>query len=264
MEDLRGRTAVVTGAGSGIGRASAMALARAGVAVVVADIDGDRAASVAAEIVGEGGRAAARRSDVASDEDVAGLREVALGEFGRVDIVMNNVGVLMMGLPENIPVHAWHRALDVNLLSVARSISVFLPGLLAQGSGHIVNTASTAGLFAYSYERLPYSATKGAIVALSEALVLYTRPRGVGVTLLCPGPVATNIGQQIQVFGEMGPIHGPALPPLEPAVVGDQVVDAIRRDLFFLPTHPEVHDILVERAGDPEGFVDRQIAGLAE
>ncbi|HUZ11028.1 MAG TPA: SDR family oxidoreductase [Acidimicrobiales bacterium] len=264
MEDLTGRTAVVTGGGSGIGRASALALARAGVAVVVADINGDRAVAAAAEIVAEGGRATGRRSDVSSDEDVAALRDVALGEFGRVDIVMNNVGVLVMGLPQNIPMEAWRRAVDVNLLSAARSISVFLPGLLAQGSGHIVNTASTAGLFAYSYERLPYSATKGAIVALSEALALYARPLGVGVTLLCPGPVATNIGEQVQVFGEMGPIHGPPLPTLDPAVVGDLVVDAIRRDVFFLPTHPEVNDILVERARDPEGFVDRQIAILSE
>jgi NAD(P)-dependent dehydrogenase (short-subunit alcohol dehydrogenase family) len=263
MQDLTGRAAVVTGGGSGIGRASALSLGRAGVAVVVADIDGQRAASVAAEIAAAGGRAVGRRSDVSSDADVADLRETALGELGRVDIVMNNVGVLAMGLPENIPISAWQRLIDVNLVSVARSLSVFLPGLLAQGSGHIVNTASTAGLYAYSYERLPYSATKGAVVALSEALALYARPRGVGVTVLCPGPVTTNIGQQVQVFGELGPIRGPALAPLDPAVVGDQVVDAIRRDVFFLPTHPEVHDILVDRANDPEGFLNRQVALLA-
>src|SRR4029077_20906968 len=131
--------------------------------------------------------------------------------------------------------------LDINVVSIGRSLSVFLPGLLAQGSGHVVNTASTAGLFAYSYERLPYSASKAAVVALSEALALYTRPRGVGVTVLCPGPGATNIAEQVEVFGHLGRIHGPCLPLLDPAVVGEQVLDAIRRDIFFLPTHPEIH-----------------------
>ena len=264
MDDLNGRAAVVTGAGSGIGRATARSLARAGAAVVVADIDGDRSAAVAGEIVAGGGRAHGLQCDVSLDEDIEHLRETALSEFGRVDIVMNNVGVLVMGRPENLPVDAWRRVLDINVLSVARSISVFLPGLLAQGSGHIVNTASTAGLFAYSYERLPYSASKGAVIAISEALALYCRPLGIGVTVLCPGPVSTNIGEQIQVFGELGRIHSPgSLKPLDPSVVGDQVVDAIRRNVFLLPTHPEVHEILVERAQDPEGFVVRQIASLA-
>jgi NAD(P)-dependent dehydrogenase (short-subunit alcohol dehydrogenase family) len=265
MEDLNGLAAVVTGGGSGIGRGTSRSLSRAGVSVLVADIDGDRAATVAAEVVSEGGRALGVRCDVSSDDDVQRLREVALEEFGRVDIVMNNVGVLVMGRPENVPVEAWRRVLDINVLSVARSIAVFLPAMLEQGSGHFVNTASTAGLFAYSYERLPYSASKGAVIAVSEALALYCRPRGIGVTVLCPGPVSTNIGEQMQVFGEMGPIHSPgSLKPLDPSVVGDQVVDAIRRNVFLLPTHPEIHDTLVQRAQDPEGFIVGQIASIEE
>ena len=264
MDDLSGRAAVVTGAGSGIGRATAHALARAGVAVLVADIDGNRATTVSAEILAGGSRAVSLRCDVSVDDDMERMRQVALDEFGRVDIVMNNVGVLVMGRPENLPVDAWRRLLDVNVLSVARSISVFLPGLLAQGSGHIVNTASTAGLYAYSYERLPYSASKGAVIAVSEALALYCRPRGIGVTVLCPGPVTTNIGEQVQIFGELGRIHGPgSLTALDPSVVGEQVVDAIRRDVFLLATHPEVHATLIERAQDPEGFIVRQIESLA-
>ena len=259
MEDLDGRTAVVTGGGSGIGRAAATALAAAGVRVVVADIAGDRAEAVAGEITAGGGAAVGRRCDVSSDDDVVSLREEAVAAYGRVDIVMNNVGILAVALPENVPMPAWQRLVDVNLLSVARSINVFLPDLLARGSGHIVNTASTAGPYAYSYERLPYSATKGAVIALSEALALYTRPRGVGVTCLCPGPVMTNIAEQIERFGETGPLHGPDLAPLDPSVVGDQVVEAIRRDTFLLLTHPEVHDTLVERARDPEGFLSRQV-----
>jgi NAD(P)-dependent dehydrogenase (short-subunit alcohol dehydrogenase family) len=264
MEDLTDRVAVITGGGSGIGRATALALANAGVRVAVTDINAERADKVAGEIVAAGGAAFGRPCDVSSDSDMVSLRQAALAEFGRVDVVMNNVGLLVAGLPENIPIAAWQRLIDVNLLSVARSISLFLPDLLAQGSGHIVNTASTAGLYAYSFERLPYSATKGAIVSLSEALALYARPKGVGVTVLCPGPVATNIAEQIEIYGELEALRGPGLPVLDPAVVGDQVVDAIRRNIFFLPTHQEVHDLLVQRAKDPEGFLNRQIETICK
>ena len=102
----------------------------------------------------------------------------------------------------------WQRTIDVNLLSVVRSFHVFLPILLEQGSGHIVNTASTAGLFAYAFERLPYTATKAAVVGVSEALALYLRPKGIGVSCLCPGPVATNIGEQI-TFHDDVPLNSP-------------------------------------------------------
>jgi NAD(P)-dependent dehydrogenase (short-subunit alcohol dehydrogenase family) len=259
---LSGRVAVITGGGSGIGRGTSLALAREGVRVLVTDIDADRATAVAQEIAEAGGAAHGTRCDVSSDADVAASREIALERFGRVDIVMNNVGVLVLGRPEVIPASAWLRLLDINVASIGRSLNVFLPGLLEQGSGHIVNTASTAGLFGYSYERLPYSASKGAVVALSEALALYTRPRGVGVTVLCPGPVSTNIIEQVTVFGEPPRMHSPGLALLDPAAVGAQVCDAIARDIFFLPTHGEVHEILVRRAQDPEGFVAAQADAL--
>ena len=147
--------------------------------------------------------------------------------------------------------------------SIVRSLRLFLPDLLAQGSGHVVNTASTAGVMAYAYERLPYSATKFAVVGLSEALALYTRPKGVGVTCLVPGPVATNISEQITFHQEV-PINSPGdLEILDPAVVGDQVVDAVSRNTFLLLTHGDrVRDLLVQRAQDPEAFLDRQIAAL--
>jgi NAD(P)-dependent dehydrogenase (short-subunit alcohol dehydrogenase family) len=200
--------------------------------------------------------------DVGSDEAFARLRSAVLGEFGRVDVVMNNVGVIAAGLPEQIPLSEWERVVNVNLLSVVRSNAAFLPLLLEQGSGHVVNTASTAGLYAYAYERLPYSATKGAVVALSEALALYLRPRGVGVTCLCPGPVATNIGEFVTFSGERVPMRGPGLPSVTPEHVGELVRDAILDNRFLLLTHPEVHEVLVGRATDPEGFLASQIVKL--
>ena len=262
IADLVGTTAVLTGAGSGIGRASASAFAGAGAHVVVSDVDGMRAESVAAEIVASGGSAVGVRCDVRKDDDFVALRAAALDSSGRVDIVMNNVGVLALGPPTAIPVPVWQEILDINVLSIVRSNATFLDGLVDQGSGHIVNTASTAGLFAYGFERLPYSASKGAVVALTEALALYAIPRGVGVTCLCPGPVATNIAEQVRVYGDIGNMRGPELPLLDPAVVGDQVVKAVRTGTYFLPTHPEVSGILERRAKDPDGFLLERIGRL--
>ena len=263
MEQLTGKVAVLTGAGSGIGRATALALGAEGVKVVVSDIDEARALAVADEITRLGGSALGVICDVSDDLEVALLRVAAMEAFGAVDIVMNNVGVLVLGQPTNIPMRAWRRMIELNLLSVVRSLDTFLPGLIEQGSGHFINTASTAGLYGYSTERLPYATTKGAVVAMTESLALYCRPKGVGVTLLCPGPVATNIAEQMQIFGEIGPLQAPELEILDPGVVGAQVIEAIKTNTYFVPTHREVHEILVRRAQDPERFIADQEAKLA-
>jgi len=262
VEDLRDRVVVVSGGGSGIGRATALAFAREGARPVIADIDPARADSTEQEARALGVDALGVRCDVTRDADLDALRDVTLDRFGRVDIVMNNASVIPVGLPETLPIEAWERCIDVNLLSVVRSLHRFLPGFLERGSGHVVNTASTAGLMAYAFERLPYTATKAAVIAVSEALALYLRPRGIGVTCLCPGPVATNIAEQM-TFHDDVPLHGPRdLALLDPAVVGDMVVDAVRTNRFLLLTHDEVHDLLVRRARDPEAFLAEQVAAL--
>jgi NAD(P)-dependent dehydrogenase (short-subunit alcohol dehydrogenase family) len=261
MEDLQGRVAVVAGAASGIGRGAAHALADAGALVVAADIDEAGALAVAGEIAVSGGRAAGVRCDVRDPDAFEALKALAFSQFGRVDIVMNNVGVLTRGRPEDLPVEEWARVLDTNLMSVIRSNAVFLPVLIAQGEGHIVNTASFAGLFTYAYDRLPYAASKAAVFQISEGLALYLRPLGVGVTCLCPGPVRTNIQNAVPSFSTELEVRGagPGFEPLEPREVGDMVVGAIRSNTFFLPTHPQVRDFLVARAQDPDGFLQSRI-----
>jgi NAD(P)-dependent dehydrogenase (short-subunit alcohol dehydrogenase family) len=249
--------AVITGAGSGIGRAAAHAFARRGSRVVVTDIDGDRAETVAAEL---GRQGVGARCDVAALADLEAARDLALERFGRVDLVMNNVGVLAVGPVEAIPLQAWERVVDVNLLGVVRSNLVFLPLLLDQGSGHIVNTASTAGLLPYGFDRLPYTATKHAIVGLSESLALYLRPRGIGVSCLCPAGVATNIGEQITFYGEPAPLHGPAFPVLDAETVGELVAEGIGEERFLILTAPEAAGELREHGAD----VDAYLARLAE
>src|SRR5262249_40409284 len=157
------------------GRATAHALSRRGCAVVVSDVDAIRAETVAAELEAAGGHAAATRCDVANDTDVAALAAHATNAFGHVDIVMSNVGVIAKGLPLEIPMDAWQSIIDINLLGTVRVLRAFLPALLEQGRGHVVTTGSTAGLFPYAYDRLPYAATKASVVAITESLALYLR-----------------------------------------------------------------------------------------
>ena len=267
MHELTDKVAVITGAASGIGRATAFALGTRGARVVVADINIEGAASVAEEINATGGRAAAVQCDVSADDSFDNLKSFAIDRFNSVDIVMNNVGGLTNGRPEYLPVQEWQRVLDLNLMSIVRSNNTFLPLLIEQGHGHFVNTASFAGLFSYSYDRIPYAAAKAAVVQMSEGLRLYLRPMGIGVTVLCPGPVATNIIASLPpTFGPALPLRGPGeqFEILMPETVGEQVADAIVHDTFMVYTHPEVRDVLVERASDWNSFVDRQADAIAE
>ena len=184
--ELDGAVAVLTGGGSGIGRATALSLAARGTRVAVSDVDAARAGETADLVAAAGGDAIGLAVDVAKQGDLEDLRDRCLARFGRVDVVVNNVGVLAMGAPESLPLEAWQRVLDLNLLSIARSNLVFLPMLLEQGRGHVVNTASASGLLAYGFDRLPYVASKHAVVGVSEALAIYLGPKGIGVTCACP------------------------------------------------------------------------------
>jgi NAD(P)-dependent dehydrogenase (short-subunit alcohol dehydrogenase family) len=252
--DFSEAVAVITGAGSGVGRATARSLARRGTRIVVTDIDADRAATVAAEL---GDHGVAVRCDVTRLEDLEAARDVALEHFGRVDLVMNNVGVLAVGPVEAIPLDGWQRSIDINLLGMVRSNLVFLPLLLSQGSGHIVNTASTAGLLPYGFDRLPYTATKYAVVGLTEALALYLRPHGIGVSCLCPAGVATNIVEQITYYGDALPPRGPAFPVVDAEAVGELVANGVSEGRFLILTAPQAADELRDLGADVDGYLSR-------
>jgi NAD(P)-dependent dehydrogenase (short-subunit alcohol dehydrogenase family) len=258
--ELAGTVAALTGAGSGIGRATAIALAARGARIVASDVDAARAEETASLVIDAGGEADSLGVDVTDQADLEALRDRCLDRYGRLDLVMNNVGVLAMGAPEALPLEAWQRVLDLNLMSIARSDLVFLPHLIAQGHGHVVNTASASGLLAYGFDRLPYVASKHAVVGVSEALALYLAPQGVGVTCLCPSGVITNILEQITVYGEATSPRAPQHPLVEPDVVGELVADAVSAGTFLVVTAPEIHDELRERATDPEAYVQRMSA----
>jgi NAD(P)-dependent dehydrogenase (short-subunit alcohol dehydrogenase family) len=253
--DLQDAAAVVTGAGSGIGRAIATELARRGAQVLVTDVDDARAEAVAGEIVAEDGRAAWRHLDVTSRDDFVAARTRCLDDFGRVDVVVNNVGTMVGGRPEQIPAEEWARLLDVNLLGIVRSNEVFLPLLMEQGHGHVVNTASTNGIIVYSYDRTPYAASKAAVMMLSQQLFVYLRPYGVGVSCLCPAGVMTNIVEQLRPVGEQLPMRAPHLPIVEAGVAGTNVADAVESRAFLVLTADEVREELRREGDDLDAYL---------
>jgi len=260
MQSFKDKVAVVTGGASGIGRGSALALAREGVNVAILDLNDQRARETAAEAERLGVAALPLHCDVASDDSVAAARLAVLGRFGRVDVLMNNAGVLPVGAFEATPIPEWERVLQINFIAVVRCTQAFLPDLAASGDGHIVNTASLAGLFAYDPFTLAYGAAKAAVVSLSEGLAVSLRGRNIGVTCLCPGPVATNIAEQLRMFGQIGELGAYARRNFRgrtPDEVGQQVVAAIRDGRFLLPTNDEVFEELQQRGAEPEAFVQR-------
>ena len=148
MDSVAGTVAVLTGAGSGIGRATAHSLARRGATVLISDMDAERAQLVPGEIQALGGRAEGKRCDVSRPRGRSRLgRDSVARDYRRIDIIMSNVGVIAKGDPLEIPMDAWSSIIDVNLLGTVRVIHAFLPALIEQGSGHVVTTGSTAGLF---------------------------------------------------------------------------------------------------------------------
>lgn len=262
--DLTQTVAVVTGGGSGIGRACAASFARAGARVVIADIDGDRASGAAADLTLAGADACGIALDVTQHDSHERLRDFALHRFGRLDVVMNNVGVVTIGPPHEIPVAEWLRVIDINLMSIVRSNQVFVPHMLDQGRGHLVYTASSEGLFRAQWNQAPYSVTKSAVVALCDALWMYLRPRGVGVTCVAPGPVVTGIGDHMRSFGDPGPMVGPQLPLIQPESVGDAVVRAIRDNAYMVYSHAGMAETAARAAADRETYLGAELQRVAD
>ena len=183
--------AIVTGAASGIGRAISEALAQLGCQVVLADIDVEDAEAAAAQIREKGGRAFAKRVDVCDFVAVSALVSETMEKTGRLDYIFNNAGIVVAGEAANYTIDAWQRIIAVNLGGVVNGVQAAYPAMIRQGFGHIVNTASMAGLVISA--GVGYSATKYAVVALSRALRIEAQVRGVRVSVICPGVVRTPI-----------------------------------------------------------------------
>lgn len=258
--------ALIFGAAQGIGRAVALEFAKRGASVVVADINLDGARETAALIEAAGGKAAAVGCNVTDRESVRKAAAEAERLVGDLDIVMNNVGAIINGRPEDIPVDEWRRIIELNLFSVIYSNEIFLPKMLARGRGHFVNTASFAGLYPYAASRMPYVASKAAVVALSESMALYLHPQGVRVSCFCPGPVATPVMNAMKTWGKDVPFRGPGKQyrvkfAEEAASI---LADGMRDGLTLIVTDDQVWDDIRRHAASPDQFIQDRIDQVAQ
>lgn len=260
-----GANALIYGAAKGIGRAVALEFARRGAKVAVADIDEAAASDAAAAIVATGGEAIALVANVLSDESVRAAAGAAEGAFGEIDIVMNNVGGMLNGHPEDIPMSEWQRMMDLNYFAAVRSVSLFLPKMQARGSGHIVNTASFAGLYPYAASRIPYAAAKAAVIAMTESLAIYLQPQGIRVSCLIPGPVLTGVLDTMTSWTPDCPMRGPGseLEIKQVDDVADTLADGMRDGKVLIPTDEKAWDIVRRWAASPDAFIQAKIDQFA-
>src|SRR5438132_6047275 len=190
--DLSGKVVAVTGASSGIGEATALACAEAGAAVALAARRLDRIEALAQRIRGAGGRALAVETDVGEEEQARAFVHRAHSELGRLDVLVNNAGVMLLGPIEGAPTEEWRRMIDVNVFGVLYCTHAALPLMAAQGSGHIINVSSVAGRVARAGSGVS-NLTKFGVGAFSESLRQEAVPLGVRVTVIEPGAVATEL-----------------------------------------------------------------------
>ena len=200
MDSFKDKVAIVTGGASGIGRALCEELGRRGAAVVVADVRGDEAGAVAAGITAKGGRAHAVQVDVSKEGEVRALVEETVRQHGRLDYVFNNAGIAVVGEVRDMGLEHWRRILDVNLWGVIHGTMAAYPAMVRQGFGHIVNTASAAGLVPVPM-LTAYAATKHAVVGLSLSLRGEAAALGVKVSVVCPGQIRTDIPRTTEYVG---------------------------------------------------------------
>jgi len=229
MRDLKDKVLVVTGAARGIGRALSIELARAGMHVMLADLDLAALAEVVPAIEALGRDAAIEQVDVREHADLERLLSRTLARFGRCDVMINNAGVFHGAPLLETSAEQWQRVVETNLWGVVHGSRVFGAHFAAQGSGHIVNTASAAGLFPVP-GMSAYSTTKFAVVGFSLQLRWELAASGVGVTVLCPGVVKTGIARAEGVgLGHLDLERAVARSP-HPEGLARKTVRAIRKD----------------------------------
>jgi NAD(P)-dependent dehydrogenase (short-subunit alcohol dehydrogenase family) len=260
-----GKRVLIYGAAQGIGRAVALEFARRGADVAVADIKLDGAKETAGLIEATGSKAAAIGCNVTDRTSVQAAAAEAERLLGEIDIVMNNVGAITNGNPEDLPIEEWRRIIDLNLYSVIYANEVFIPKMLKRGRGHIVNTASFAGLYPYAANRMPYVAAKAAVVALSESMAIYLEPQGVRVSCLCPGPVMTGVMDSMKTFGENVAFRGPG--SQYKVITAEQaakvLADGMRDGRILIPTDEKVWDAVRQHAQSPDDFIREKIDAFA-
>jgi len=264
MREFKGKTAFITGGASGIGFAMGKAFAEEGMNVMLADVEPGALDSALKDLNQYGNHVRGVACDVADPDSVEHAAQATFAAFGKVHILCNNAGVAGGGGIDTISVESWKWVVDVNLMGVVYGIRSFLPHMRAHGEGgHIVNTASMAGMVS-GMGFNPYTATKFAVVAMSEGLAAQLQPLGIGVSVLCPHFVRTKIGEsgrnRQERYGQAEPLdpNGPAAAFVaeiarqieagrDPAEVAARVLNAIRNGELYIFTHPNMRELVDAR-----------------
>jgi NADP-dependent 3-hydroxy acid dehydrogenase YdfG len=242
--DLLSQVVAITGASSGIGAATALACAKAGASVALAARRIERLEELAERIVADGGRAIAVQADVGEEDQARAFIQRARAELGRLDVLVNNAGVMLLGPIENAPTEEWRRMIHVNVFGVLYCTHAALPIMKEQGSGHIVNISSVAGRVARAGSGV-YNLTKFGIGAFSESLRQEAVPLKVRVTLIEPGAVATELPMhnRPEILGEMAK-RFQGVTPLAAQDIAGAVLYAVGQ-----PPNVSVGEVLVRPAG---------------
>jgi len=255
---FKDQVVVLTGAGSGIGRAAALAYAAEGARLHLLDLVEERLQELRGVLHARDSDATTHVVDLADAAQVQRVAETILGLEGRVDILHNNAGVVGAGPIEQIPLERWQWALGANLWSVIHTVSAFVPQMIAQRSGHIVNTASMAGLIGLP-RCGPYCASKFAVVGLSEALDAELAVHGIHVMLVCPGTVKTNIMRDGQlelparargIIDQMVSFFGAS-----PERVAQAVLSGLRRKKRLVVLGPEMIPLWLLKRASMTGYL---------
>ncbi len=263
MQDVAGKTAFITGGASGMGLGMARAFAEAGMQVMLADIDAEALERAEADLKERGARVSSIVCDVTKEKSVFDAAEATIDVFGKAHVLCNNAGVAAGGLFDELSQSDWDWVIAVNQLGIVYGIRAFLPRIKSHGEGgHIVTTSSMAGLVNSGAGWGPYNSTKYAAVALSEVLYSELRGTNIGCSVLCPGAVATHIGNAAE---HRPPEYGRSARPvaigddrnldsllsvaLDPDIVGRLVLEGIQEEQFYLFTDPRMQEWVERRLG---------------
>ncbi len=265
LDPFTGKVALIFGSGQNIGRAIACEFAARGAAVAVADLNFDGAEETARLINAAGGKAIAIACNVTDSEAIRAAIDATTAQLGDPNILMNNAGVLHSGYPEDIPIAEWERMFSVNFFAMVRANEIIIPRMVERGHGWIVNTASFAGAYPYAINRIPYAASKAAVLSMSQNLALYLTPKNVRVSCLIPGPVMTDsIGSMPTFSGEMqmvGP--GSHLRVKTQDEVAALLADAMIAGRMMIPTDDALWDTLQDLAPDADVFIRAKADAIA-
>ncbi|GAA2811541.1 SDR family NAD(P)-dependent oxidoreductase [Crossiella cryophila] len=259
MRDLTGKVAVITGAAGGIGTALANSFAAQGMRLALSDVDSSALDALVKSFQDKGVQAIGVQADVAKAADLETLADRTYAEFGAAHVLCNNAGIGSSGLTWRLTLEEWKRAIDINLWGVIHGQHAFLPRMMAQEEGHIVNTASMSGLLA-GMGTGPYAATKHAVVGLTETMhhefVITGSP--LRASVLCPAWTRSNIaestppangeGLEAKLMAKASEAIGAAVRAGKPAEeVADAVVEAVKEQRFWVLTHPEFLPVVTDR-----------------